>query len=80
MNDINNYMEFAPVIVVLILFVAQTKIFVTPEALEKKHREIMNECQKRFASVIYIDELKTQWGEIKEKIDKIYDYFLKNKG
>lgn len=79
MNDINSYLDFAPVIVILILFVAQTRIFVTPEALEKKHREIMNECQKRFASVIYIEELKNQWGEIKEKIDKIYDYFLKNK-
>ena len=74
--NIEHYLEFAPILIVIILFAAQTKIFVTPEALERKHREIMNECQKRFASVIYIEELKNQWGEIKEKIDKIYDYFL----
>lgn len=78
MNDINNFIEYAPVIIVIILFALQTKIFVTPETLEKKHREILNECQKRFASVVYIEELKAQWGDIKEKIDKIYDFFLKN--
>jgi len=80
MPEIKDYMDFAPIIVIIILFIMQTKIFVTPEILEKKHREILNECQKRFASVIYIEELKIHWSEMKEKIDKIYDYFLENKG
>ena len=78
--NIQDYIDFAPVLIAVIIFTLQTKIFVTPETLEKKHREIMNECQKRFASVIYIEELKNQWGEIKEKIDKIYDYFLQSHG
>ena len=78
--NIQDYIDFAPVLIAVIIFALQTKIFVTPETLEKKHREIMNECQKRFASVIYIEELKNQWGEIKEKIDKIYDYFLQSHG
>ena len=80
MPEIKDYMDFAPIIVIIILFIMQTKIFVTPEILEKKHREILNECQKRFASVIYIEELKIHWSEMKEKIDTIYDYFLENKG
>ncbi|HIS74455.1 TPA: hypothetical protein IAA86_05510 [Candidatus Galligastranaerophilus intestinavium] len=78
--NIDNYLEFAPILIVIIIFAAQTRIFITPEALEKKHREILNECQGRFASIIYIKELKNQWGEIKEKIDKIYDYFLQTHG
>ena len=78
--NIEQYVEFAPILIAVIIFALQMKIFVTPELLEKKHREIMNECQKRFASVIYIEELKNQWGEIKEKIDKIYDYFLQSHG
>lgn len=75
-----NYVEYAPIIITIIVFALQSKIFVTPEILEKKHREILNECQGRFASIIYIKELKNQWGEVKEKIDKIYDYFLKAHG
>ena len=50
--NIDNYLEFAPILIVIIIFAAQTRIFITPEALEKKHREILNECQGDRKSVV----------------------------
>ena len=35
------FIEYSPVIIVVFMFFVQQKIFVTPEQLEKKHREII---------------------------------------
>jgi len=72
------FMEYSPVIVLLLLYFMQFKIFVTPADLEKKHRQILFEAEKRFAPANSVQDLKEQIGEIKEKIDKIYEYFLTN--
>ena len=49
---------------------------VTPEQLEKKHREILDDVEARFASNASVKDLKEQVCEIKEKVDKIYDYII----
>lgn len=72
------FVEYSPVIVLVLLYFMQFKIFVTPEVLEKKHRQILLEAEKRFAPANSLHDLKEQFGEIKEKIDKIYEYFLTN--
>lgn len=38
--------EYSPIIIVVLMFFVQQKIFVTPEQLEKKHREIVEEIEK----------------------------------
>ncbi len=72
------FVEYSPVIVLVLLYFMQFKIFVTPEMLEKKHRQILLESENRFAPINSLHDLKEQFGEIKEKIDKIYEYFLTN--
>lgn len=72
------FVEYSPVIMLVLLCVMQFRIFVTPEILEKKHREIIAEVESRFAVRDSVIDLKEQISEIKEKIDKIYNYFLKN--
>ena len=72
------FVEYSPVIMLVLLCVMQFRIFVTPEILEKKHREIIAEVESRFAVRDSVIDLKQQISEIKEKIDKIYNYFLKN--
>ena len=49
-----------------------------PQELEKKHREILLDAEKRFAASISVNGLKEQIDEIKEKIDQIYNLFLTN--
>jgi Tfp pilus assembly protein PilO len=70
------FVEYAPIIVVVLVFFIQQKIFVTPEQLEKKHREIIDEIDEKFVSVISFRDLKDQFSEVKEKIDKMYDLLI----
>lgn len=46
-----NYIEYAPIIVIVLLFLLQQKIFVTPEQIEKKHREILEDVSNKFVQL-----------------------------
>lgn len=72
----NDFLYYAPIIVVIVVFLIQERIFVTPEQLEKKHREIIKDVEKRFATIDSCEDLKGQIFEMKEKIDKIYDCLI----
>lgn len=39
--------EYAPIIIVVLVFIWQNNVFVKPEQLEKKHREITDEIDKK---------------------------------
>jgi len=71
-----NFIEYSPIIIVVLIFFIQQKIFVTPEQLEKKHREIIEEMEGKFVSIISFKDLKDQFSEVKDKIDKIYDLLI----
>ena len=71
-----NLITYAPIIVVVLAFLIQEKIFVTPEQLERKHREIIKDVEKRFVTIDSCEDLKGQISEMKDKIDKIYDCLI----
>ena len=79
LENSNLILQYSPVIMVVLVYFIQLKIFVTPQELEKKHREILLEAENRFASRITVHDLKDQITEIKDKIDKIYNCFLSKK-
>lgn len=58
------------------MFFVQQKIFVTPEQLEKKHREIVEEIEEKFVTIHSFIDLKDQFTEVKDKIDKMYDLLI----
>ena len=70
------FLYYAPIIVVVLVFLIQERIVVTPEQLEKKHREIIKDVEKRFATLNSFEDLKGQFFEMKDKIDKIYDCLI----
>ena len=72
----DNFIYYAPVIIVVLVFLIQQRIVVTPEELEKKHREILKDIEARFVTLNSYQDLKTQFGEMKDKIDKIYDCLI----
>lgn len=72
----DQFMKYAPWILSSIMFYTSCRLFVTPEQLEKKHREILCDSEKKFASLSAVSDLKSQFGEIKQKIDQIYDILL----
>lgn len=73
------FIEFAPIIVVILLFLIQNRMVVTPEQLEKKHREILDDVSKKYATQSIVNELRSQIHEMVDKIDKIYNILLENR-
>lgn len=72
----DNFLYYAPVIIVVLVFLIQERIVVTPEQLEKKHREIIKDVEERFTTLDSFEDLKGQFVEMKDKIDKIYDCLI----
>lgn len=71
-----NLLNYAPIFVAVMIFLIQQRIVITPEQLEKKHREIMDDIEEKFVSIHSFNDLKENFGEMKEKIDKIYDFII----
>lgn len=72
----DKFIEYSPIIIVVLMFFVQQKIFVTPEQLEKKHREIIEEIEEKFVTIHGFIDLKDQFSEVKDKIDKMYDLLI----
>ncbi len=68
--DIENLEHFAPYIVIFLLFVWQNNVFVRPEQLEKKHREILDDIKDKYVEVNAYKEFQTH---IYSKLDEIID-------
>ncbi len=71
-----NILDYSPILVAVMIFLIQQRIIVTPEQLEKTHRQILEEIEEKFVSIHSFNDLKDHFGEIKEKIDKIYDFII----
>ena len=71
-----NFINYAPIIIVVLMFFIQERIFTTPEQLEKKHREIIKDVENKFATKNSFEDLKRQFSDMKDKIDKIYDCLI----
>ena len=80
--NLDNLGEFAPLIIVVLVFIWQHNIFVRPEALEKKHREILDDMKKCFVELNAYREfqshvlrefenIREDTKEIRNGIDKI---------
>ena len=49
--NIEQLESYAPYLVILLMFIWQNNIFVRPEQLEKKHREILADVKKDFVEL-----------------------------
>ena len=70
------FFEYAPIILVIIMFCINYRVFVNPVDLEKKHREILSDIDNKYASKTTVDELKSQFHDMAEKRDKIYNILI----
>ena len=71
-----NLLHYSPILIAVMVFLIQQRIIVTPEQLEKKHREILKDVEEKFVTLHSFNDLKEQFSEMKEKIDKIYDCII----
>lgn len=77
--DNSIFIQYAPVIIVVFIFLIQQRLVVTPEMLEKKHREILNDVENRFTTKEASANFEQKLDDMQSKIDKIYDKIIGNK-
>ncbi len=80
----NIFIEYAPIIIVVIGFLTAYRIFVTPNQLQNEISKLEKELDKKYVQKevykVVITELKEDISEIKEKLDIIYNAIInKNK-
>ena len=68
--------KYAPIAAISIAVLFQYNIFVTPEQLEQKHREILTEISQVYITKSEFGNLKEQLSDINKKVDKIYDTLI----
>lgn len=75
--DKDTLIKYSPVACVVIASIFQWNLFVTPEKLEIKHREIMRDVAESYTTKEQYNDLKTQLADMQKKIDKIYDIVVR---
>ena len=70
MENYKEVIEFAPIIIVVLGFIWQNNIFVKPEQLEKKHREILEDISDKYVEVNAYKEFQSH---IYSKLDEIIE-------
>ena len=68
--DLSQIETYAPWIVVILFYFWQNNIFVRPEQLEKKHREILYDIKEKY---VEINAYKEFQNHIYSKLDEIKD-------
>ena len=79
--DKEGLLKYAPVLLVGIALIFQYNLFVTPEKLEQKHREILQEVSATYITKEHYkeqyDEIKVQLNDMQRKLDEIYKIVIK---
>ena len=58
--DTEQIINFAPFIIVILMFLWQNKVFVRPSDLERKHREILMEIKQNYVEIDAYNEFKSR--------------------
>lgn len=81
--NIEQLEHFAPYIVIMLLFIWQNNIFVRPEQLEKKHREILDDIKEKYVEINAYKEFQThiysKFDEVIGAIDDVKEIFMKRR-
>lgn len=70
------FQRYLPYCIVCLALIFQYNLFVTPETLEIKHREILQDVSKSYTTKEQYNDLKSQLNAMQAKIDKIYDVVI----
>ena len=72
--NIEQLEQYAHYVVIFLLFVWQNNVFVRPEQLEKKHREILEDIKEKYVEINAYKEFQSrvfkELADIKELIIK----------
>ena len=70
------FYKYLPIGIIFIALIFQYNLFVTPEKLEMKHREILMSISQNYATKEQYNDLKGQLNIMNLKLDKICDLIM----
>ena len=80
MNDLNSLVkDYGPLAAIMVVILIQWNVFVTPEKLEVKHREILSEVAQIYTTKEVSNQFNLKLDDMQRKIDKIYDKLIMDK-
>lgn len=76
------FVEYAPLIVVVVAFLFKNRIFVTPEQMQKERKNLIEEVERRFLELVAFREyekrmndnfetVNRRFSESRERFDKV---------
>lgn len=68
--------QYAPYIVIIIAFLVQCNVFVTPKGLHEEMDKKLEKYVLKETHSVTVDQLKADMAEMKDKLDKIYDKIM----
>ena len=77
--DKDKFVQYAPVIIVILGFLLTYTVCVTPAVLEKRLNEYDQKIEQTYATKLEVSRQQKQLDDIFVKIDKIYDYIIEKK-
>ena len=75
--NLQDFLPYAPIILVVMAFFISYKIFVTPTDLTETEKAILKEVENRFATKEAVNSIKETITDVKKKVDDIYDFLIK---
>lgn len=77
--DKDKFIQYAPVIIVILGFLLTYNVFVTPAGLEERLNKYNEHIEATYATKAEVTRHQKQLDDIFLKIDKIYDYIIGKK-
>ena len=69
-------LQWGPLILIVVVFILQNHIFFFFVEMEKKHREILKDVERKYVTLHSFNSLKDQFDEVKTVMYKIYDLLI----
>ena len=81
--NIEQLEQYAPWIIVILIFIWQNNIFVRPEQLEKKHREILDDVKEKYVEINAYKEFQahiySKFDELIGSVDDLKEILMKRR-
>jgi hypothetical protein len=69
-------LEYSVLTIVVIVVLRYFNLIVTPEKLEKKHREILKEVEVKFVTWQTFNEFKNQFKLVQDEVHALYEHII----
>ena len=64
------FIEYAPIIVIVLLFLFKSRIFITPEQMQQERKDLLKEVENRFLSLVAFREFEKRIEDNFKTLDR----------